>query len=102
IASTVARTGADLLASLAAYAAAVVAALAAQVLLLAMVVRCGAGLAVGGFFRAISDALLLAFSTASSNAALPVSIAAAKNRLDIPNEVAGFVLPAGVTLNKKG
>jgi Na+/H+-dicarboxylate symporter len=102
IASTVAHSGAALLTSLALYAGVVVIALAVQGILLMAVVRFGARLPIGGFLRSVSDALLLAFSTASSNAALPVSIAAARNRLGIPNEIAGFVLPAGVTLNKNG
>ena len=45
--------------------------------------------------EAVSDALLLAFSTASSNATLPVSMAAARDRLGISNEVVSFVLPLG-------
>jgi Na+/H+-dicarboxylate symporter len=45
---------------------------------------------------------MLAFSTASSSVALPVSMEAARDRLGISNEVASFVLPTGVTLNKNG
>jgi Na+/H+-dicarboxylate symporter len=56
---------------------------------------------VGGFFRTVADALLLAFSTASSSATLPVSMAAAA-RLGVPEKVTSFVLPAGATLNKNG
>ena len=44
----------------------------------------------------------MAFSTSSSSVTLPVSIAAAHDRLHISNEVAGFVLSAGATLNKNG
>ena len=54
------------------------------------------------FFKSVSDALMLAFSTASSSVALPVSMAAARTRLGLPNEVVSFVLPAGTTLNKNG
>jgi proton glutamate symport protein len=61
-----------------------------------------ARLGVVGFFRAVSDALLFAFSTASSNATLPVSMAAARNRVGVSNEVTSFVLPAGATINKNG
>ena len=50
----------------------------------------------------IFDALLLAFSTASSSATLPVSLSAAQNRLGVPKEIASFMLPAGATLNKNG
>jgi DAACS family dicarboxylate/amino acid:cation (Na+ or H+) symporter len=103
IAVTVARTGIDVLTSLLVYALVVIAALvlhAATTLLLAL--RFGAGLGVVAFVRAVSDALLLAFSTASSNVTLPVSIAAATRRLGVSPAVANFILPAGTTLNKNG
>jgi len=102
IASTVARSGIDLLRSLLVYAIAVVAALVVQLVLLLLTVRFGAGIGIVQFLRSVSDALLLAFSTASSNAALPVSMAAARNRLGISSEIVSFVLPAGTTINKNG
>jgi Na+/H+-dicarboxylate symporter len=103
IAATVAKSGLEFLASLAAYSLVVVVAMAVHVaVVLLPILRLGGHLGVVPFFRAVSDALLLAFSTASSSVTLPVSIAAAKNRLGISNEVASFVLPAGVTLNKNG
>ena len=99
----VARGGGQLLAALAWFAAVVVAALVLHVsLVLIPLLRAGAGFGVTAFFRGVSDALLLAFSTASSNATLPVSMAAARNRLGVPNEIASFVLPVGTTLNKNG
>lgn len=103
VAATVARSGLDLLRSLLMYAAVVVLALTVHVLVtLLPVLRFGARLGVGSFVRAVSDALMLAFSTASSAATLPVSMAAARERLGISNEVASFVLPAGSSLNKNG
>jgi dicarboxylate/amino acid:cation (Na+ or H+) symporter, DAACS family len=79
----------------------VVALLVHTVVVLAPVLRLGAGRSLGEFFRATSDALFLAFSTASSNATLPVSMAAA-DRLGVPNDITSFVLPAGASLNKNG
>jgi len=103
IAATVARSGIALLESLAGYAAAVVLALALHVMLVLLpALRAGARLGVVSFFRSVSDALMLAFSTASSNATLPVSMEAARTRLRVPHSVVGFVLPAGATLNKNG
>ncbi len=46
--------------------------------------------------------IMLAFSTASSSVTLPVSMAAARERVGISNGIVSFVLPAGVTLNKNG
>ncbi len=103
IAATVAKSGLDLLRSLAPYCAVVVAATAVHVLVtLVPALRFGARLSVSDFLRKTGDVLMLAFSTASSSVALPVSIEAARDRLGISNEVASFVLPTGVTLNKNG
>ena len=103
LASLVARLGLDVLQRLLEFAVVVVVALSAHVVVvLVPLLRFGARLGVAMFFRAVSDALLFAFSTASSNATLPVSMAAARNRLGVSNEVVSFVLPAGATINKNG
>ncbi len=103
VAATVARSGAGLLGSLLLYGLCVILALALHVsLVLLPLLRVGARVGVRRFFRDTSDALLLAFSTASSSATLPVSMAAARNRLGISNTIVSFVLPAGTTLNKNG
>ena len=103
IAVTVVRSGLDLLRSLAAYALIVVAALAIHVMVvLVPVVRLGARMGIVEFVRNVGDALLLAFSTASSSVTLPVSMNAARLRLGIPDEIVSFVLPTGTTLNKNG
>jgi Na+/H+-dicarboxylate symporter len=100
---TVARSGADLLSDLLVYFVAVVAALAIHVtIVLIPILRFGSGLGVIFFFRAVSDALMLAFSTASSNATLPVSMTAARDQLGISSEVTSFVLPLGSSLDKNG
>jgi DAACS family dicarboxylate/amino acid:cation (Na+ or H+) symporter len=103
IAATVARSGADLLLSLLGYAVVVVVAILAHLgLVLIPALRFGARIGVVHFFRSVSDALVMAFSTASSNATLPVSMNAARTRLGLPDNVVSFVLPAGATLNKNG
>ena len=102
IASVVARSGAALLQGLLVYVIAVLAALAVHLVLLLLVLRAAAGVPILTFFKSVSDALLLAFSTASSSVALPVSMAAARTRLGLSNDVVSFVLPAGTTLNKNG
>ena len=103
IAVTVVRSGIDLLRSLATYALIVVAALLIHVVVVLLpVVRLGARMGIVEFVRNVGDALLLAFSTASSSVTLPVSMNAARQRLGIPDEVVSFVLPTGTTLNKNG
>lgn len=102
IAATVARFGASFLGELLAFAATVVLALALHAcLVLLPAVRAAAGYHINQFLRGVSNALMLALATASSSAALPVSMAAA-SRLGVSTEVVGFVLPAGTTINKNG
>lgn len=103
VAGAIARTGAALLLGLVAFALVAVTAMAIHVALtLLPALRFGARASLTRFVRGASDALLLAFSTASSSATLPVSMEAATGRLGVPNEVASFLLPAGATLNKNG
>ncbi|RMG81069.1 MAG: dicarboxylate/amino acid:cation symporter, partial [Bacteroidetes bacterium] len=54
------------------------------------------------FFRKISPAQFLAFSTSSSAATLPVTIECVEENLKVPNKIAGFVLPIGATVNMDG
>ena len=60
------------------------------------------GLPVLPFFRGITDAQAVAYSTASSSATLPVTIACAEDNLGIDKAVAGSVLPLGATINMDG
>jgi proton glutamate symport protein len=103
IAAMVARSGIALLDQLLMFAVVVVAALAIHLgIVLLPALRIGADVGVGRFFKSVGDAVLLAFSTASSNAALPVSMESARDRLGIPNDIVSFVLPAGASMNKNG
>ena len=54
------------------------------------------------FFLKVREALLVAFSTASSAATLPISLEVAEEKAGIPKKVAGFVLPLGATVNMDG
>ncbi|MEQ9409716.1 MAG: dicarboxylate/amino acid:cation symporter [Fuerstiella sp.] len=54
------------------------------------------------FARQMSPALLTAFSTASSNATLPLTMSCVENRAGVPNETSSFVLPLGATINMDG
>jgi Na+/H+-dicarboxylate symporter len=101
IAATVAKFGASLLGDLLTFAAAVVAALVIHVAIVLLPAARLAGYRIREFLRETSDAVMLAFATASSSAALPVSMAAAE-RVGVATEAAGFVLPAGTTINKNG
>jgi Na+/H+-dicarboxylate symporter len=54
------------------------------------------------FFYGVLDAQGVAYSTASSNATLPVSISCAEHNLGVEKSVAGSVLPLGATINMDG
>ena len=98
-----ARLGYDVLRQLGAYVVTVVVALAIQ----QFVVYSASVSWLGGmnplvFFRGIREAMLTAFSTASSNATLPTSLAVAERELQLPPHVSRFVLTVGSTANQNG
>jgi Na+/H+-dicarboxylate symporter len=53
-------------------------------------------------FKAVTPALLTAFSTSSSSASLPVTIERATKYGGVPRRIADFVLPLGATVNMDG
>lgn len=54
------------------------------------------------FFRAISPAQLLAFSSSSSGATMPVTMECVEKRLGVSEDVTSFVIPIGATINMDG
>ncbi len=54
------------------------------------------------FIKGIFPAQLMAFSTSSSVATLPVTIRQVENELKVPKKISGFVLPLGMTINMDG
>jgi len=54
------------------------------------------------YVKALTPALLTAFSTASSNATLPLTMTAVEDRAGIDHRVSSFVLPLGATVNMDG
>ncbi|MEM6415777.1 MAG: dicarboxylate/amino acid:cation symporter [Pseudomonadota bacterium] len=54
------------------------------------------------FFRGILDAQMVAYSTTSSSATLPVTITAVSENIGVSKSVAGSVLPLGATINMDG
>lgn len=61
-----------------------------------------AGLKARPFFRGMGDAFMVAFSTASSSATLPVSLHCTQENLGVSKNIASFVLPLGTTINMNG
>ena len=54
------------------------------------------------FFKSIAPAQMLAFSTSSSAATLPVTMDCVNNNLSVPKRISNFVLPIGATVNMDG
>ena len=54
------------------------------------------------FFRGSQEAIVMAFSTASSNATLPTALKVAETDLKLPRKVSRFVLTVGATANQNG
>nr|WP_137676777.1 dicarboxylate/amino acid:cation symporter [Parerythrobacter lutipelagi] len=61
-----------------------------------------AKLPVIDFFRGIVDAIAVSYSTASSNATLPVTLRCAQRNLGVSNSVSSFVISLGATINMNG
>ena len=54
------------------------------------------------FLRKMESTMVFAFSTASSNATIPVSMETVKSRMGVSNSVASFTIPLGSTVNMDG
>ena len=103
IVEQIARLGLDILGSLAVYSLVVVAGLLTMMFVIYPIgFKVLGGISFNRFFRAISPAQLLAFSSASSSATLPVTMECCEQRLGIKEEVSAFVLPIGATINMDG
>ena len=66
------------------------------------VIKFFGGLSIRGFFKGIIDPQLVAYSTSSSAATLPVTISSAENNLGIGTPVSSSVIPLGATVNMDG
>lgn len=99
----VGSTGLSVLVALAVYGVVVVLGLTLHLFLTyGTVIRFGARLPVFQFLGAIKEALLVAFSTSSSSATLPVTMEACEDNIGVSRKVTSFVLPLGATVNMDG
>lgn len=78
------------------------------VLLLQVLVVYGLALRVLGkvnpvnFFRKYWPVMVVAFSTSSSNATIPVNLDTCQNKLGVPESISSFTIPLGATVNMDG
>gem|GEM_PF-34116 len=103
ISATVAEFGPGILYSLIFYITTVLFCLAIHLFVIySIFVRILGGENPVKFFRGIKDAQLIALSTSSSAATLPVNIECLERNLGVPKKIVSFVLPLGATLNMDG
>jgi len=101
--SITAELGVEILIQLARYVGVVVLALAIhQFVVYPLSVRLLGGMSPRFFFRGVQEAMITAFSTASSNATLPTALRVAEENLKLPSHVSRFVLTIGSTANQNG
>ena len=95
--------GWDLMMRLAAFVGVAVGAMAIHMFVVyPLVVWIGGRMNPLTFFKGVREPMVVAFSTASSNASLPVSLKAAEQELKLPRKIARFVLTVGATANQNG
>lgn len=101
MASITSKVGIDALAGLGAYMATVVIGLFAMMVVYIIIIKVFAKRPISSTFRMMRDPQLLAFSTSSSAAVMPVSIKTAE-KMKIKPEVSQFIIPLGATINMDG
>jgi proton glutamate symport protein len=103
IAKIVTQTGLDVFLPLASYMLSVVAALFIHAIItLPLLLYFIGGISPFAHFKAMSSALLTAFSTSSSSATLPLTMSSIEENAGASNKVSSFVLPLGATINMDG
>jgi len=92
----------DLLESLLLYSITLILGLSILIILYVIIVKILTGKGPNYFLKGILPAQLVAFSTSSSAATLPVTMDRVHNHLGVKEEVSSFVLPIGATINMDG
>ncbi len=96
------RIGFDALAAIGWYVICVLLGLAFVFAMYMAIVKFIAGQSPAAFVLSIRDVMLLAFSTSSSAAVMPLSMRAAEENLGVPRDISRFVIPLGATINMDG
>ena len=92
----------DILQKLLMYGLTVMIGLTTMIVLYLLIIYLTTGRSPRWFLNGIAPAQLLAFSTSSSAATLPVTMERVTEHLGVDNEVSSFVLPVGATINMDG
>jgi Na+/H+-dicarboxylate symporter len=84
------------------FATVVIALLAHAALVYPLLLKSLTGLSPLAFLSKMREPLLVAFSTSSSGATLPVTLRTVEHKVGVPNNVASFAVPLGATINMDG
>ncbi len=102
LAQLTAKTGVETLQNIALYMLTVISGLLLLVIMYATLLLTIAGRNPLVFFDRIKEVMLLAFSTSSSAAVMPLSMTTAETKLGIRPAIAQFIIPVGATVNMAG
>jgi Na+/H+-dicarboxylate symporter len=103
LAKAIADLGLDLIIDLMGYVAVLVTVLMVHLFFTLMIVlKLFSGMSPAIFIKKMRETQIFAFSTSSSNATIPVTLATVTNRLGVNNSVASFTVPFGATINMDG
>jgi Na+/H+-dicarboxylate symporter len=96
------KIGLSALGVLGAYMLTVVTGLFVMILVYMLIIKFFAKRPLSSTFKMMKDAQLLAFSTSSSAAVMPLSIKTAEEKMKIKSKVSQFIIPLGATINMDG
>ena len=96
------KVGISALTGLGAYMITVVIGLFAMMIIYIIIIKVFAKRPISSTFRIMKNPQLLAFSTSSSAAVMPISIKTAEEELKVKPEISQFIIPLGATINMDG
>ena len=96
------KVGLSALTGLGAYMLTVIIGLFAMMLIYIIIIKVFAKRPISDTFRMMKDPQLLAFSTSSSAAVMPLSIKTAEEKMKVKPKVSQFIIPLGATINMDG
>lgn len=100
--NVISSTGAEAISALAKYMLTVLAGLALHFIVLLLIGSFRSKKSPLFIIKALAQPLVTAFSTASSAATLPITMASVEDNLEVKRKTAQFVLPLGATINMDG
>lgn len=102
MAQAAATVGVDVLTGVFAYVITVILGLIGMLIVYGIFVKVVIGLSPLQFYKGIYELQLLAFSTSSSAAVMPISIQTAETKFNVRPAISGFIIPLGATINMDG